>query len=70
MLNVTPDHLDRHGDFATYAETKRRLIRFALDDAVIGFDDPITRAMATVATCRVHQFGLDAGITDGATRER
>jgi UDP-N-acetylmuramoylalanine--D-glutamate ligase len=68
VLNVTPDHLDRHGDFATYAETKRRLIRFALDDAVIGFDDPITRAMATVATCRVHEFGLDAGITDGATR--
>src|ERR1019366_6755558 len=40
VLNVTPDHLDRHGNFESYAETKRRLVRFAVDDAVLGFDDP------------------------------
>jgi UDP-N-acetylmuramoylalanine--D-glutamate ligase len=68
VLNVTPDHLDRHGDFAVYADTKRRLIRFALDDAVLGFDDPTTREMATVAQCAVHQFGVDPGVTEGATR--
>jgi len=68
VLNVTPDHLDRHGDFATYAETKRRLVRFALDDAVLGFDDPITREMATVAKCRVRFFGVQPGITEGTTR--
>ncbi len=67
VLNVTPDHLDRHGDFAAYAETKRRLVRFALDDAVLGFDDPITREMAAVTASRVHDFGLQPGITDGAT---
>ncbi len=67
VLNVTPDHLDRHGDFAAYAETKRRLVRFALDDAVLGFDDPVTRHMASVAQCRVHEFGLLPGIVDGAT---
>jgi UDP-N-acetylmuramoylalanine--D-glutamate ligase len=68
VLNVTPDHLDRHGDFATYTEMKRRLVRFALDDAVLGFDDPVTREMAAAAQSRVHHFGLDPGITDGATR--
>ncbi|MHB8488875.1 MAG: UDP-N-acetylmuramoyl-L-alanine--D-glutamate ligase [Candidatus Dormibacteria bacterium] len=68
VLNVTPDHLDRHGDFAAYAETKRRLVRFALDDAVLGFDDPVAREMAAVATCRVRHFGLTPGILDGATR--
>jgi UDP-N-acetylmuramoylalanine--D-glutamate ligase len=68
VLNVTPDHLDRHGDFAAYAETKRRLVRFALDDAVLGFDDPTAREMAAVARCPVHEFGLNPGITDGATR--
>jgi UDP-N-acetylmuramoylalanine--D-glutamate ligase len=67
VLNVTPDHLDRHGDFAAYAETKRRLVRFALDDAVLGFDDPSTREMAAIAHCRVHHFGLLPGIADGAT---
>jgi UDP-N-acetylmuramoylalanine--D-glutamate ligase len=68
VLNVTPDHLDRHGDFAAYAETKRRLVRFALDDAVLGFDDPVTREMASVAHSRVRYFGLESGIDDGATR--
>jgi UDP-N-acetylmuramoylalanine--D-glutamate ligase len=68
VLNVTPDHLDRHGDFAAYTETKRRLVRFAVDDAVVGFDDPITREMAAFAHGRVHQFGLRPGIIDGATR--
>jgi UDP-N-acetylmuramoylalanine--D-glutamate ligase len=69
VLNVTPDHLDRHGDFATYAETKRRLVRFALDDAVLGFDDLITREMAAVATCRVRYFGAGRGFADGASRD-
>ncbi len=69
VLNVTPDHLDRHGDFAAYAETKRRLVRFALDDAVLGFDDPVTREMASVAHSRVRYFGLQPGIDDGATRQ-
>ena len=68
VLNVTPDHLDRHGDFATYAETKRRLVRFALDDAVLGFDDLITREMSAVATCRVRYFGVGRGFAEGATR--
>ncbi len=68
VLNITPDHLDRHGDFASYTETKRRLVRFALDDAVLGFDDPVTREMAAVTHCRVHGFGVLPGVTDGATR--
>jgi UDP-N-acetylmuramoylalanine--D-glutamate ligase len=68
VLNVTPDHLDRHGDFEAYAETKRRLVRFALDDAVLGFDDPVTREMAAVATSHVRYFGLNPGVADGATR--
>jgi UDP-N-acetylmuramoylalanine--D-glutamate ligase len=68
VLNVTPDHLDRHGDLAAYAETKRRLVRFAVDDAVLGYDDPITREMAAVAHSRVHYFGVQPGILDGATR--
>ena len=68
VLNVTPDHLDRHGNFAAYTETKRRLVRFAVDDAVVGYDDPITRGMAAVTKSRVHQFGLQPGISDGATR--
>jgi UDP-N-acetylmuramoylalanine--D-glutamate ligase len=48
MLNLSPDHLDRHGDMAGYAQAKRQV--FARQDAaclaVIGVDDPESREMA------------------------
>jgi UDP-N-acetylmuramoylalanine--D-glutamate ligase len=37
LLNLTPDHLDRHGDMAHYAEVKTRLIAGS-DVAIIGVD--------------------------------
>jgi UDP-N-acetylmuramoylalanine--D-glutamate ligase len=41
-LNLTPDHLDRHGDLETYAAMKRRLFlrQDASDTAVWNADDP------------------------------
>ena len=66
VLNVTPDHLDRHGDFAAYAAIKERLVRFATDWAVLGFDDPTTRAMAKRSSAPVRFFGFDLGGHDGA----
>ena len=48
MLNLSPDHLDRHGDMAGYAAAKRKI--FARQDetclAVIGMDDAPSREMA------------------------
>lgn len=48
MLNLSPDHLDRHGDMAGYAAAKRAV--FARQDggctAVIGVDDAPSREMA------------------------
>ena len=45
LLNVTPDHLDRHGTMENYAEIKGRLVEKA-DLAVVGVDDDISRAIA------------------------
>jgi len=45
LLNVTPDHLDRHGTMENYAAIKARLVAKA-DLAVIGIDDDISRAIA------------------------
>ena len=49
MLNLTPDHLDRHGDMAGYAAAKRAIFagQEAGDAAVIGIDDAPSRTMAT-----------------------
>jgi UDP-N-acetylmuramoylalanine--D-glutamate ligase len=44
MLNVTPDHLDRHGTIEHYAEIKERLVLGA-DIAAIGIDDDFGLAM-------------------------
>lgn len=40
LLNITPDHLDRHGDIAHYAAVKERLIAGS-EVAIIGQDDAI-----------------------------
>ncbi len=45
LLNVTPDHLDRHGTLDRYAAIKERLVA-ASKIAVIAVDDEITQAVA------------------------
>ena len=46
LLNVASDHLDRHGTMAAYVEAKRQIFRPGrLRTAVIGIDDPISRAI-------------------------
>jgi UDP-N-acetylmuramoylalanine--D-glutamate ligase len=48
LLNVTPDHLDRHGDMVGYVAAKRRIFRnqIAADTAIIGVDDDYCRTVA------------------------
>ncbi len=48
MLNLSPDHLDRHGNMAGYAAAKRAVFARQLpgDLAVVGIDDAMSRAMA------------------------
>jgi UDP-N-acetylmuramoylalanine--D-glutamate ligase len=45
LLNITPDHIDRHGTLEHYAGVKERLVK-AADKVVIGVDDPFTEAAA------------------------
>lgn len=45
LLNLTPDHLDRHGDMDRYAAIKERLVAGAAA-AVVGADDDYCRAIA------------------------
>jgi len=46
-LNVTPDHIDRHGDMAGYVAAKQHIFdrQRAGDCAVIGVDDDYSRAV-------------------------
>ena len=45
LLNITPDHLDRHGSFENYATIKERLVA-ASDTAIVSLDDEPTARIA------------------------
>jgi UDP-N-acetylmuramoylalanine--D-glutamate ligase len=44
VLNVSADHLDRHGTLELYAELKEKLLK-AAEHAVVNVDDPLVTAM-------------------------
>ncbi len=46
LLNVSPDHLDRHGDMAGYVGAKRRLLEMGEGALLIGVDDEHGRRIA------------------------
>jgi UDP-N-acetylmuramoylalanine--D-glutamate ligase len=52
LLNITPDHLDRHGDMEGYVDAKRRVLlnQTAGDTAVIGVDDAWCQRICTEIT--------------------
>jgi UDP-N-acetylmuramoylalanine--D-glutamate ligase len=58
ILNITPDHLDRHGTFEHYIDLKARAIEFAgVDDfAVLNGRDHVTRRLAERTKAHVVWF--------------
>jgi UDP-N-acetylmuramoylalanine--D-glutamate ligase len=48
LLNISPDHLDRHGGMEGYQAAKMRIFQNQTerDTAVVGFDDVITQSIA------------------------
>jgi UDP-N-acetylmuramoylalanine--D-glutamate ligase len=55
MLNLSADHLDRHGDMAGYAAAKANIFarQTGEDVAVLGQDDAMTTAMASGLAARL-----------------
>ncbi len=60
LLNITPDHLERHGSFAEYAKTKARLFERQTADgcAVFNADDAIAAAIADKVRSRTYFFSV------------
>jgi UDP-N-acetylmuramoylalanine--D-glutamate ligase len=58
ILNITPDHLDRHGTFEHYVDIKARAIEFAHRDdfAVLNGRDETVRGLASRTSARVVWF--------------
>ncbi|QDQ40395.1 UDP-N-acetylmuramoyl-L-alanine--D-glutamate ligase [Legionella geestiana] len=62
ILNVTPDHLDRHKSLEAYVAAKHRIAHHA-STLVINREDPLTRPPAASGTTCI-SFGLDAPSAD------
>lgn len=71
LVNLSADHIDRHGTFDAYAAAKARIFenQTAEDWAVINADDPASLALASQARAQRFDFALDAPVTDGVTVE-
>lgn len=68
VLNVTPDHLDRHRTFAAYTDAKARIFenQLAEDFAVLNADDPTCVEMASRTRAQVFWFSRKKEVKQGA----
>jgi UDP-N-acetylmuramoylalanine--D-glutamate ligase len=71
ILNITPDHLDRHGSFENYALAKERI--FAEQDAddfvVLNADNSRASEAAARSKAKVYWFSVEHSVPQGAWLE-
>jgi len=68
VLNITPDHLDRHGTFEAYAALKARIMEFQTseDFLVLNGEDKETQMIAAKTKAQVYWFSGRRPIKQGA----
>jgi UDP-N-acetylmuramoylalanine--D-glutamate ligase len=68
VLNITPDHLDRHGSFDTYADIKARITakQSHSDFLVLNAEDKPTQMIAGRTNAQVFWFSARRPIKQGA----
>jgi UDP-N-acetylmuramoylalanine--D-glutamate ligase len=68
VLNVTPDHLDRHRTFEIYTDAKARIFenQQGSDFAVLNADDPTCEAMGARTRAQVFWFSRQKEVQQGA----
>ena len=67
LLNVTPDHMDRYGQFEDYVQAKERIFlnQNAQDYAVLNADSPLCLQMAETRKSRVMLFSRKKVLPEG-----
>jgi UDP-N-acetylmuramoylalanine--D-glutamate ligase len=68
ILNITPDHLDRHGSFEKYVAAKERIFerQGAKDALVLNGDDRVVQLSAARAKSEVFWFSATKAVRRGA----
>jgi UDP-N-acetylmuramoylalanine--D-glutamate ligase len=72
ILNITPDHLDRHGSFENYARAKERIFaaQTEQDCVVLNADNPRAAQAASRSAARVYWFSVEHPVGQGAWLEQ
>jgi UDP-N-acetylmuramoylalanine--D-glutamate ligase len=68
ILNITPDHLDRHGTFENYVAMKEKIFanQTADDYLILNGDDPVAQQAASRARSQVLWFSRSKIVRRGA----
>ena len=68
VLNITPNHLDRHKTMAAYANAKANILRYQSEagTAVLAADDPGAMMLKSLVKGRLRTFSLEQEVADGA----
>lgn len=68
VLNITPNHLDRHGTLETYIAAKHNLVRYQTreDVAVLGWDNGAARNLNVAGAARTIFFSAEVEFPEGA----
>jgi UDP-N-acetylmuramoylalanine--D-glutamate ligase len=68
VLNITPNHLDRHRTMRAYKEAKANILRFQSeqDVAVLAADDPGAMSLSPLVNGRLRLFSGQRVVEDGA----
>ncbi|MEG1742200.1 MAG: UDP-N-acetylmuramoyl-L-alanine--D-glutamate ligase, partial [Acetivibrio sp.] len=67
ILNITPDHLDRHHTMEKYVEAKKRIAmnQGITDTCVLNYEDPILRKMAEELRPHIFFFSSQRELEEG-----
>ena len=68
ILNITPDHLDRHRTLEAYVNAKARIFenQSKMDHCVLNADDPATNELTGRVPCPVLHFSRRSEVAQGA----
>lgn len=68
MINLTPDHLDRHGDMAGYLAAKARIFanQKESDYLILNYDDAVLRGLENQSKGKVIFFSQQHKLEEGA----
>jgi len=72
ILNITPDHLDRHGTFESYALAKERIFaaQDGSDSVVLNADNERAAQAAARSSAQVYSFSVEHPVERGAWLEQ